>query len=642
MAIAPRLAPEIQLQNLGQEFQHILAQLERGQAQSPLGAHIQELLGESSLGGLGLSCVGLEKESMVVLLAWLFGVDELPAEMLFSADVAINVKVHSDRYSATLISCAATEYTDAAGLATALPQLLKEAAAARRAVHITIPERAALQRVNLCIWTGTLKDGLGVAPFNEMMRATSVLIVAGPVEYCLNLDEKAELLDLVSGMAAVWPVVSDARKEGVRSAWYEDSIFSRALSKLPASFLKPEELYMTPNFIRDSGDAARRMVEGARTARRIAGSVEALGDHFSSEMSRITALRAREERIGRSLEKNSGNGQERDQIEELRELIDKHFHDMDATIQEQNRKALLPAGNVNLAVQRVLEDLRESDIDQEVGHSTIKLTLQREFQEHLLNAAKSELNNQYRDDMYVLNTGFSTCRDAVKAKLESLMGAQASVAQTPFDENAIWRLLRDAMALELKYRSEMPKRGGLERLGQGRQAVLGVMGILGLIAVMTGVSATTILKDYPYLRKALIVVFIVVIPYTFIMWRKEDSARLEKELDRVRDQLSIEVKRLIGEIQREKMTRIAETMNQARRDLQKRSETILREKLMSRTEKTNQQRQDNRDKQRTLEQRSRDLQGLSSQISKLKQGVADVEFNINKELRDMCKEMKAG
>lgn len=640
MAIAPRFSPEIKLQNLGQELQNILTQLERGQPQSPLGTHVQELLRESSQGGLGLSCVGLDKESMAAVLAWLFGIDGPSAAILSSVDVLIDVKVHRDRYSVTLPYSAVTEYADAAALASALPQLLKEAAATRRAVHITIPERADLQGVDLCIWTGTVKDGLGVATYNEMLRTTSVLIVAGSAEYRLHPEEKAELHDLVAGIAAVWPVVSDVRKEVVRSGWWEDSVFSHASLKLPAAFLEPAELFVTPVFLRDGDDAARRLLEGARTARRMVGSVDALGDGFSREVSRIRALRAREERMGRFLEQNSGSVQERDQIEALRELIDKQFHDMDGTIQEQNRKALLPAGNVNLAVQNVLNDLRESDIDQEDGHSTIKLTLGRDFQEHLLNAAKVELKNQYRDDMYVLSTGFSACRDVVKAKLEAMTGTQAPVAQMPFDENAIWQMLRDAMALELKYRGEMPKRGILQRLGEGKKEVLGLLGIMSLIALLMGESRNAWIKN-ALVQYALIAIFFIVIAYTFINWRKEDNARLEKELDRVRDQLSSEVKRLIGEIQREKMTRIAEMMNQARRDLQKRVETMLREELMARTEKISRQRQENRDKQRTLEQRSRDLQGLPSQLAKLKQGAVDIELDIKNELREVGKEAKA-
>jgi hypothetical protein len=507
-------------------------------------------------------------------------------------------------------------------------------------VHITIPERADLQEVNLCVWTGTVKDGLGVAIYNEMMRTTSVLVVAGPDEYSLHPEEKAELHDLVTGIASVWPVVSDARKKVASSGWWEDSVFSRASLKLPTSFLKPAEPFVIPIFLRDSGDAARRLLGGTKTARRMVGAVEVLGDSFSREVSRIRALRAREERIGRFIEQNSGNGQERDQIEALRELIDKQFNDMDGAIQEQNRKALLPAGNINLAVQEVLNDLRESDIDQEDGHSAIKLTLGHEFQEHLLNAAKAELKNQYQDDMYVLSTGFSACRDMVKAKLEKLMDTQVSVAQIPFDENAIWRLLRDAMALELKYRGEMPKRGILQRLGEGKKEVLGLLGIMSLIGLMIGESRNDWIKNSK-VQYALIAIFFMVIAYTFINWRKEDSARLEKELDRVRDQLSSEVKRLIGEIQREKMMRITEMMNQARRDLQKRAETMLREELMTRTEKISQQRQENRDKQRTLEQRGRDLQGFPSQLAKLKQGAVDIELDIKNELREMGKEAKA-
>lgn len=640
MAISPRFSPDIPLQNLGHEFQNILSQLERGQPQSPLGAHVQALSREYIQGELGVSCVGLTQESLAAFFPWLLGVDELPAGSLPSVGVMLDVKVQRDRYTATLPSGATTELSDAPALVAALPQLLREASTMGKVVRITIPERTDLQKVHFCIWTGSLKDGAGIAAYIEMMRATSLLVVVGPAEYRLLPEDKAELRDLAVGMAGVWPVVSGVKTEGMRFGWWEDSAISRASLSLPASFLKPAESYAAPVLMRDSGDAARRLLEGARIARRIFGSVEALGENYSREVSRVRALKAREERLGRSLEQNSGSGQEREQVEALRELLDKQFNEMDSTIQEQNRKSLLPAGNVNLAVKKVLDELRESDIEQEEGHAVIKLTLRRDFQERLLNAAKAEIKNQYRDDMYVLNTGFSASRDVVKARLEAMMGAQVSIPQSPFDENAIWRLLRDAMALEISYRGEMPKRGILQRLSQGKQAITSVVGIVSLMAMMGG-STTSSLRTNPLVMPVLIIVFVIGVVYTFINWRAEDGARLEKEMDRVRDQLSSEIKRLIGEIQREKMTRITETISQARRDLQKRAETVVREENVSKAGKATQLRQENRDKQKAMDQRSRDFQALSSQLSKLRQGAGDVERDISNALRDIAKETKA-
>lgn len=638
MATTTRFSPDIPLQNLGQEFQNILSQLERGQPQSPLGAHVQALSREPGQGELGVSCVGLTQESLAVFLLWLFGADESAAVLLPSVGVMLDVKVQHDRFGATLPSGATTEFNDASALVAALPQLLRDAATAAQMVRISIPERADLQKVHFCIWTGSLKDGSSVASYIEMMRATSLLVVVGPAEYRLLPEEKVELRDLVVGMAGVLPVVSDAKTEGMRFGWWEDSAISRASLKLPTAFMKPAESYATPDLMRDSGDGTRRLLEGARTVRRMVSSVEALGENYSRETSRMKALRAREERTGRSLEQGSGSGQEREQVDVLRELIEKQFNEMDGTIQEQNRKALLPAGNVNLAVKRVLDELQESDIDQEEGHAVIKLSLKREFQERLLNAAKAEIKNQYRDDMYVLNTGFATSRELVKNKLEAIIGGQTNVAQTVFDENAIWRMLRDAMALEIKYRGEAPKRGVFQRLGQGKQALFTIMGAVGVVGMMMGGSASTQLRNSPIVRWGLGITFVVAVVYTFINWRKEDGARLEKELDRIRDQLSSEVKRLIGEIQREKMTRIAETLTQVRRDLQKRAETVLREESAARANKITQQRQENRDKQRIMDQRSRDLQSLSSQISKLRQSSTELEREIVNALRDVSKE----
>lgn len=640
MAISPRFSPDIPLQNLGHEFQNILSQLERGQPQSPLGAHVQALSREFSQGELGVSCVGLTQESLAAFLPWLLDVDELPAGSLPSVGVMLDVKVQRDRYTATLPSGATTELSDAPALVAALPQLLREASALGKVVRITIPERADLQKVHFCIWTGSLKDGSSTATYIEMMRATSLLVVVGPAEYRLLPEDKAELRDLVTGMAGVWPVVSDAKTEGMRFGWWEDSAISRTSLKLPTSFLKPAETYSAPDLFRDGGDATRRLVDGARIARRIFGSVEALGENYSREVSRVRALKAREERLGRSLEQNSGSGQEREQVEALRELIDKQFNEMDSTIQEQNRKSLLPAGNVNLAVKKVLDELRESDIEQEEGHAVIKLTLRRDFQERLLNAAKAEIKNQYRDDMYVLNTGFSASRDAVKGRLEAMMGAQVSIPQSPFDENAIWRLLRDAMALEINYRGEAPKRGIWQRLGHARTVMLSVVGIGTMAKLFLEPKVVTALFQSTFAQVGLGLVFIGTVAYTFISWRKEDESRLEKEMDRIRDQLSSEVKRLIGEIQREKMTRITETVTQARRDLQKRAETVVREESVSKAGKATQLRQENRDKQKAMDQRSRDFQALSSQISKLRQGAVDVERDISNALRDIAKEAK--
>jgi hypothetical protein len=119
--------------------------------------------------------------------------------------------------------------------------------------------------------------------------------------------------------------------------------------------------------------------------------------------------------------------------------------------------------------------------------------------------------------------------------------------------------------------------------------------------------------------------FVIGFLYTFFSWKSEDRARLEKELERVRETLITEIRRLVGEVQREKLSRIQAHLDELRRDVDRRLDSYLRDVQKAETDRTNEERREGRLRQRTQDQRQRELAGQATTLSRLLQNCAEIE-----------------
>ena len=133
-------------------------------------------------------------------------------------------------------------------------------------------------------------------------------------------------------------------------------------------------------------------------------------------------------------------------------------------------------------------------------------------------------------------------------------------------------MITEMVNVEISYRGEMPKRGFLQRLVAGRRQVYMILMSVSMFGGAFGVSRTS-----PSIRNLFLGLFICGVIYTFSSWRREDRERIEKELDRVKDSLSGEVKRILTEVNREKLSRISAHLGEISKEALRKIDASVRE-----------------------------------------------------------------
>jgi hypothetical protein len=209
-------------------------------------------------------------------------------------------------------------------------------------------------------------------------------------------------------------------------------------------------------------------------------------------------------------------------------------------------------------------------------------------------------------------------------------------AITPPSESEIWTRVGELISVEVRYRSEMVKRGIFQRLGQGRSAVMAGMMILSLVGRFVGLSWQRV----GAIGLLFLIAFIGVVLYTYKSWKAEDQEKFDTELTRIREQLLVEIRKVAGEAQREKQSRLGEFLEATKRAIQIRIDDVSRETQQREQAKQLELRERVRVRQRKLEQQMRDLQTLTTRLAKIRQDCASLSVEAEKDVRDTARQKK--
>lgn len=117
---------------------------------------------------------------------------------------------------------------------------------------------------------------------------------------------------------------------------------------------------------------------------------------------------------------------------------------------------------------------------------------------------------------------------------------------------------KDYMEIKPRYRGERATRGFFKRLGEGRKSVFMILMTLSIFGSMVGFNY----RDYSFMGVIFLSVFLLSFIYTFFAWKKEDKMAMEKEVEKLRDQLHTDFIRVIGEIERENNRELNEQLRQ--------------------------------------------------------------------------------
>jgi len=295
-----------------------------------------------------------------------------------------------------------------------------------------------------------------------------------------------------------------------------------------------------------------------------------------------------------------------------------HFKSIERECKKSSKDRLVGRGYYFQVVESELASLNEESINIEEQTKSHILSFHVDIFEHI----KNNIWQQIQFECEKMN-------ESVMEKLKGIFNDEKN--QTPFITESEWHDALENMQLDLnmeqhkdymeikpRYRGERATRGFFKRLGEGRKSVFMILMTLSIFGSMVGFNY----RDYSFMGGIFLGVFLLSFIYTFFAWKKEDKVAMEKEVEKLRDQLHTDFIRVIGEIERENNRELNEQLRK------------FKELLVQKNQELN---KNNTDVTKDLLQAEKRL--MSEKESSIKRSLSKVSEQLN-QVQDYIKEVK--
>lgn len=612
-----------QIITVGRHGQAVSDQLEQGQAETPLAEHFRQIENDIDSAPFSVVILGLTTEARTAALGWLYGNDfsvlsvnivkqlglvEISLrERGYTIERANGQRQEFDRIdpfmealkkSDVLRPLDGTDWLDPVRLEVNSPKGLQ-------GLTVYMPESPAMILNN---------PGL----LNRVVSHANLLVVAAPLHHQLTDAEQQAILEVSQNMDGFWPLLVVDELEDDTSlpsiGWWQKH--NTPTVQISPQLLTTHVAANIPNMLLDVNDKTRQTLFLYLQAKRVIHATEAVSERCEQEQRQLQSRKTREQRRAKTGETGVKEGAaERHQWDALKTAYTETLTRQDKHTQERGKKALLPNAPMMTQLEQFITKLKVEDLDQESGHKAIKLTIKDRFLDELTGQVKSLLKQQLKSDVEFISVAVEKQLNELEIQIKKLTGQPVSLPLDNMDRRTIWEHIKEQLNVSVRYRGEMPRRGFMARLSDGRRAIMGIsmmaMVVGGIFKAVWGVDFRAVIMLVAPL------IFFGAIIYSFLVWPKEDAERLAKELDKVRDGLSTELKRLLTELQREKQSKFTEHLDGEKKRITRKLDELQRVSNTQQEQALTTQREQANKRLQQIEQQLKDLQLIDRDVSSL-------------------------
>ena len=593
--------------------------LERGQSQLPLANHFRTLHQTLESAPFAMVLLGLSQSARTRVLAWLtghefnqlsvtvaqhYGLVEIQLrERGFSFEKSGGSRLEFDRLEPFLEAMQAADLlrADDADSWVDPVRLGMQAARGVQSLNLLLPESAAALSNNPAIIT-------------RLTQSANLLAIAAEQDHEPTTADVAATNDLIHRMIAVLPIVitngDDVLPESI--PWLRS--FARPQVMLPAWRLSATGDSPSPPLLALRDDPMRASLFLHHHGVLCQQAVETVVDRFEKEK-RAQATRADSERRRlAALDTDIGGGFDpRKFLDRLRERVTSTAEQIQSAGRERMRGLWLPEKGLRQAMTQHLEQMNAADLVQTPQQKDIELTLEPRVANALNTQLQTALRQQLTELLQVANGEGEKLAHEVEHRIEQELGRPVVFSPPYLDFHQAWREVGESIRLEIRYRGELPKRGLLNRLGEGRRLVFMVLMSISLIGSLAGFNW----RGLWFLGPIFLFIFIGSVVYTFSAWKKEDAARIGKELVRIREAVLADVARVIDEFRRESLRQMGVQFDKATRELLRVADESAQAAQVTRREEAVRLRGEARGKLSRIEVRVRELDAQKGALERL-------------------------
>ncbi len=437
------------------------------------------------------------------------------------------------------------------------------------------------------------------------LSRSGLLVVVGPGGWQPIDGELAPIRLLARHTALVWPLVlTDALPSN--GGWWLDPTLRGSAGSL------------SPRALGDAASARRASPELLKALRLVSTTRELetlsrlLGDQHRIARMQSQARLAGAQRRATSLDDAVRRVREaRSELDPVRDAFQARVSALSAEVQEANRKALLPGGALRARIADGVSAVGRADLRLEPAATTIRVTLQDGFAGRVERESRGWVRESLRDDLMRIRDGLAEIERETAAALDRAAGQPAHLVLPPPDGRELGSALEAQVEVESRFRSELPKRGFLQRVMEGRRAAFMVLILLSLF------GGSLSLRKAAFFPVAMGVLFVGGTAWTYVSWKRQEDDRIGKELDRLREGLEGELRKMHAEIQREKLARLANHLSDVQKSASREIDRVARQLAQQRLDQIEAERSDVRSRIRSLEARARSRAGEAGEVEGL-------------------------
>lgn len=465
---------------------------------------------------------------------------------------------------------------------------------------------------------------LDLVEFNRLLEKTNIAVVAAAINYQLSPEDKATLLQILKQVdyLQVCALPKLPRDSG-GPYWHQEPIPSQ-LKALPPCRLdktdRPKLFESIESPIRSQVMQANLFKQFANTANLVQAEVDAklhyldcceAADDFT------LSLIENDPNLTANIEKN------KDALDLLTETLDQ----FNKRNQEESKAALIGKGAFYYMVETELENLQAEDIEKEQVHNVFRLTVAQDALASIAQGLKRRITAQFKSENQKILDKLNSELAEINQKFDGLKENQTLELTADDIVDAGVDNLDDHLEFKIRYKGEMPKRGILKRLGEGRRAMFMVLMTFSIFGGMLGFNY----RNYAFMSVFFILLFLGGTIYTFFTWKKDDEFKLDKELDKARDQLHSEYMRAVTEVERGRMRQISEKVNQLTKKYRQQFDNWQKGTVEKLKAELNEAKSKDKNKKQMLKTEMKRFADLSVELTKL----IDDEKNVEVALRQV-------
>jgi len=605
--------------------------LESGQAQTPLANHFKKLAARPTSNELCIVVLASDQSHRDRALAWLIG--ESHNVVAISANRAGLVRIQLQERGFVLES--------ASGHRVEFSQLEDLAAAIRRDDLVTAGDGADWARpLTMRVGSSGRSRSLTMYVPQDIaaaLRHESVQVLCSEVDLALlvlqsDMANDKSLRDLLRELPAVLPVAFARSGEEVRGT---------ALSEFPALPVFVADDFAGASFPRllaEPDDATRGSILLAHLSRKLKLGVDMLLEQIGIETGQTAARLAAGERDLRQLEETRVLDALRQDARKLSQHMQSEVDSLGKALEEGSRQLTGAGGSQANALRAEVGGLSVSDLTENHEGRVVRTNLHDGAVDRIRGVIEIELRAQLDRDAKMVQDGCDVLASELGTKLSALFGRPFSVAVPRLDANGIGQRMLGSLHLEIRQQGERPVRGFLQRLSEGRRMVYVVLMAISLFGGAFGLTRSA---STPAFSFALLGLFSVGVVWTFFGWRREEEQLRTKDLARIRENISGEVKRAVGEGDRYRVAQLRAHIDGVSKELQHFLQTELDAYLSAAQRGHEGRRKDLRSRIQSLEIRRRQLETLGRDIQSLTRTATSLVNECGQQLQREAREARS-